>query len=484
MRGDPFGDVAGVFLDPPEERRAPGVLPLQTEEVQAGRGRDAAAVPRPPALLEDRDVDPGVVDPVARSPHDGVDRQAHAVAERHLGAGRGDGARMQAHPAAAEAARGRADQRLAVLQPRPEPRLHRLAHQARCLEVAKQVAAQDALRQRGLARADREMDLARSHELLGDLKPRVATADHEHPSRREPVRVAVLAAVELDDLRVQPARDRRDHRNLERAGGDHHLIRLVRPVLELDDVAVARLADGGDAAVELDRQVARVLLQVGHDLVARRIVLGVAGERHARQAVVAHGREEDQRVPALAPRGGRGGGGFEDREVAPLFGEQVTDREAGLASPDDDDVAAGGHAVTSKLNIIPLSWCSAMWQCAIQRPTFVTSRRMSTVSPVLTSTVSLQTRFGSTSPLRTRVRNRPAPWTWNGWCIGWSESISFTRRTFTRSPTRSFHSIARFSAPVDRSTIFQRMFAGVVNRLTSTMSSSHSMPPAASCPWS
>ena len=37
-----------------------------------------------------------------------------------------------------------------------------------------------------------------------------------------------------------------------------------------------------------------------------------------------------------------------------------------------------------KLNIIPLSWCSAMWQCAIQSPGFVTSRRMSTVSPVRT----------------------------------------------------------------------------------------------------
>ena len=53
------------------------------------------------------------------------------------------------------------------------------------------------------------------------------------------------------------------------------------------------------------------------------------------------------------------------------------------------------HAVTSKLNIMPLSWCSAMWQCAIQRPTLVTSRTMSTVSPVRTSTVSLHTRFGS-----------------------------------------------------------------------------------------
>ena len=56
---------------------------------------------------------------------------------------------------------------------------------------------------------------------------------------------------------------------------------------------------------------------------------------------------------------------------------------------------AASAGATSKLNIIPLSWCSAMWQCAIQRPGLVTSSRMSTTSPVRTSTVSLQTRFGS-----------------------------------------------------------------------------------------
>ena len=65
-----------------------------------------------------------------------------------------------------------------------------------------------------------------------------------------------------------------------------------------------------------------------------------------------------------------------------------------------------------------------------------------------------------------------------------SESISFTSRSLTPSPTRNFQSIAWFTAPVSRSTRFQRMFAGVVIRLTSTMSSSHSIPPAsACCPW-
>ena len=51
---------------------------------------------------------------------------------------------------------------------------------------------------------------------------------------------------------------------------------------------------------------------------------------------------------------------------------------------------------TWKLNIMPLWLCSAMWQCAIQRPGLVTSSRMSTVSPARTSTVSFhdEVRFG------------------------------------------------------------------------------------------
>jgi hypothetical protein len=46
---------------------------------------------------------------------------------------------------------------------------------------------------------------------------------------------------------------------------------------------------------------------------------------------------------------------------------------------------------------MPLCMCSAMWQWAIHRPGLVTSNKMSTVSPVRTSTVSFQTRLGSSS---------------------------------------------------------------------------------------
>lgn len=77
-----------------------------------------------------------------------------------------------------------------------------------------------------------------------------------------------------------------------------------------------------------------------------------------------------------------------------------------------------GYGSTVKLSIMPLSWCSAMWQCIIHMPGLVTSNRMSVVCPVYTSTVSFHTRFGSTTPSRVSTRKRPAPCRWIGCCIG------------------------------------------------------------------
>jgi hypothetical protein len=65
--------------------------------------------------------------------------------------------------------------------------------------------------------------------------------------------------------------------------------------------------------------------------------------------------------------------------------------------------------------------------------------------------------------------------------MGWSESISLTRRIFTRSPAVNRQLIAVVAAPVVRSSNLQCMFSVVVNRLISTMSSSHSMPPPDPC---
>ena len=51
---DLLRDVLGVVLDPPEQRRAPGVLPAQSEEVEAGRLGHAAPVDEAPSVVEDR----------------------------------------------------------------------------------------------------------------------------------------------------------------------------------------------------------------------------------------------------------------------------------------------------------------------------------------------------------------------------------------------------------------------------------------------
>ena len=94
----------------------------------------------------------------------------------------------------------------------------------------------------------REMDLARLGELLGDLVAGVAAAHDQHRARREVVRRAVVAAVQLHDLGAEVGGDRRRERHLERPGGDHDLVGLVGAVGELDEeaaVVAARTAARG-----------------------------------------------------------------------------------------------------------------------------------------------------------------------------------------------------------------------------------------------
>ena len=103
----------------------------------------------------------------------------------------------------------------------------------------------------------------RRGELLGDLEPGVAAADHEHAPSQElaGLRYSVLCICTTSG----PKRVRclRDERNLKRACCDDDLIRLVGAIAaDLDDVAVAGLADRGHPAVELNRQVASVILEI------------------------------------------------------------------------------------------------------------------------------------------------------------------------------------------------------------------------------
>ena len=84
-----------------------------------------------------------------------------------------------------------------------------LRERAERVEVAEDVAAEEALGQRLLARADRQVHLVRRRELLGDLEAGVAAADDEHRAGRDLRRVAVVRAVQLVDLGSQPGGERR-----------------------------------------------------------------------------------------------------------------------------------------------------------------------------------------------------------------------------------------------------------------------------------
>ena len=74
--------------------------------------------------------------------------------------------------------------------------------------------------------------------------------------------------------------DGRHVRYLERTGGDDDLIGLDPPIGRLDHEPSVLLASAIERAVELDRKIegGRVLLEVGDDLVAVRIAVGVTGK--------------------------------------------------------------------------------------------------------------------------------------------------------------------------------------------------------------
>ena len=81
-----------------------------------------------------------------------------------------------------------------------------------------------------------------------------------------------------------------------------------------------------------------VLGQIGGNVVAAWIAVGIAGERQARQAAVASRRKQLQRVPPRAPGARRLLPRLEDRELATLLSQEMPDRKTRLAAADDDHV--------------------------------------------------------------------------------------------------------------------------------------------------
>jgi hypothetical protein len=65
-RGDLSREVLGIVLDPAQQRRAARVLPRQTEEVQAGRSRNAALMDKAAVVTEHRQLHVGF-DPMSVS---------------------------------------------------------------------------------------------------------------------------------------------------------------------------------------------------------------------------------------------------------------------------------------------------------------------------------------------------------------------------------------------------------------------------------
>ena len=174
-------DVARVILDEAEKCRPARVLPGETEEVEAGYVGDTPPVSDLSVGVEDWQLDPGVIGPVAGRPDDRVDLEFGAVGERDrsaLGTGR---ARLQGDAVAVSQLAGtRSDQRLAALRAPAGARIDAYPEQTELRQPPEQVAAEQALRERRLPRADRKGDRVRGRELFRDLETGVSATDDEN----------------------------------------------------------------------------------------------------------------------------------------------------------------------------------------------------------------------------------------------------------------------------------------------------------------
>ena len=141
----------------------------------------------------------------------------------------------------------------------------------------------------------------------------------------------------------------------------------------------------------------------------------------------------------------------------------------------------GGDGWTLKLNIIPLWLCSAMWQCAIHRPGFVTSSRMSTVCAgthehgVFPDQIGLRLAVPRENEETARAVDVE-------WVVHRMVRFHFVDQS-------DLYPVADTEGPVDRpvlgtglpSTSFQIMLLGSEARLISGIRSSHSRPSPGSC---
>ena len=140
------------------------------------------------------------------------------------------------------------------------------------LEAVGDTATEDPLRERRLARPDRQVDLVRGRELLGELEAGVAAADDQDRSPSDVLRRSVRAAVDLCHLRIEALGERGHERDLKRSGRDDDLLGLVRPpVVERERVATVGARDRTHGAVQLERQVVVLAYSVRYAATSSRV---------------------------------------------------------------------------------------------------------------------------------------------------------------------------------------------------------------------
>src|SRR5215207_2061684 len=101
-----------------------------------------------------------MIDSEAGCPDDVANVELGSVTEAHGGSRGSDGSSVELDPASTRGTAARADQRVfSLLHPSADSGRRRLADQSHGVEIPEEVPAKDLLRQRHLARADRQVDL-------------------------------------------------------------------------------------------------------------------------------------------------------------------------------------------------------------------------------------------------------------------------------------------------------------------------------------
>ncbi len=97
---------------------------------------------------------------------------------------------------------------------------------------------------------DRQVYRVLVGELVGDLQPAVARADHDDGAAGNLTWVAVVGAVELKSVRVESIGEGDGNRGvLERPGGDDYLPCLERALIGVGCEPVAEVFEPGDGTV-------------------------------------------------------------------------------------------------------------------------------------------------------------------------------------------------------------------------------------------